>query len=82
MSVQEKETGRLKAFIIELVVYAVLVSVYVVVVLGLLGDWLRQLYDHSKTRYAIVALLLIIGQGVVLEMVTSLLLRLIRPRNQ
>jgi hypothetical protein len=81
-SVQEEETGRLKAFLIELAVYAVLVSVYVVVVLGLLGDWLRHLYDHSKTRYAVVALLLIIGQGVVLEMVTSLLMRLIRPRNQ
>lgn len=79
---QERETGRLKAFIIELAVYAALVTVYVVVVLGLLGDWLRHLYDHSKTRYAFVALLLIIGQGVVLEMVTSLLLRFIRPRNQ
>jgi hypothetical protein len=81
-SVREKATSNLKAFIIELVVYTVLVIAYVLLVLGLLGDWLKHLYDNGKTRYAFAALLLIIGQGVVLEMVTSLLLRLIKPRNE
>lgn len=70
-----------RSFLIELVVYAVLVVVYVVFVIGLLGEWLHGLYDHNKIVYAIVALLLIVCQGVVLETVTSLLMKLIRSRS-
>jgi hypothetical protein len=54
--------------------------VYVFFVVALLEGWLHGLYDHSKTRYAVAALVLIIGQGVLLEMVTSFLLKIIRPR--
>lgn len=70
-----------RSFLIELVVYAVLVSVYVLFVIGLLNTWLHGLYDHNKTLYAVVALLLIIGQGVVLETVTTLLLKLVGTRS-
>ena len=70
-----------RSFLIELIVYAALVVVYVLFVIGLLNVWLHGLYDHNKTLYAFIALLLIITQGVVLEMVTSLLLKLIRIRS-
>ena len=61
--------------------YAGLVVVYVFFVIAFLGNWLDALYQYHKVRYAFAALLLIIGQGVVLEMVTTILLRLIRRRT-
>lgn len=61
--------------------YAGLVVVYVFFVIAFLGRWLDALYAHHRIRYALAALLLIIGQGVVLEMVTTILLRLIRRRT-
>ena len=70
-----------RSFLIELILYAGLVVVYVFFVIAFLGAWLDALYEHHKIRYAVAALLLIIGQGVVLEMVTTLLLRLIRRRT-
>lgn len=69
-----------RSFLVELIVYAGLVVVYVFFVISLLREWLDTLYGRHKIGYAIVALLLIIGQGVVLEMVTTGLLRLIRRR--
>ena len=80
--VKREAFNRFRSFAIELSVYALLVVVYVLLVLSFLSGWLKQIYDHGKTRYAIVCLLLIIGQGVVLETVTSLLLRLIRAKTE
>ncbi len=75
----KKETGStLKAFAIELVVYAVLVVTYFFFVLHFLGKWLLPLYQHHRVSYALLAIFLILGQAVLLEFVTSFLLRLIR----
>ena len=79
---KERFTHAARSFLIELTVYAGLVLVYVFFVIAFLGGWLDNLYLHNKIRYAVVALLLIIGQGVVLEMVTSSLLRIIRSRSE
>jgi len=79
----KKETAKtLRAFLIELVVYAFLVVGYFFLVLHFLGGWLYQLEIHHRYTYAGVAILLIIGQAVVLENVTSLLLRIIRGRTE
>ena len=79
----KKETAKtLRAFAIELVVYALLVVAYFFVVLHFLGEWLHQLEIHHRYTYAGVAILLIIGQAVVLENVTTLLLRIIRGRSE
>jgi len=72
----------LRAFLIELVIYAVLVVAYFFLVLHFLGDWLYNLQQHHRYTYAGTAILLIIGQAVVLENVTSLLLRLLRGRTE
>ncbi len=79
---EDKPTHAARSFLIELLVYAGLVVVYVFFVIAFLGNRLDALYQHHKIRYAFAALLLIIGQGVVLEMVTSILLKLIRSRSE
>ena len=75
----KKETARtLRAFAIELVIYALLVVAYFFLVLHFLGGWLYQLESQHRYTYASVAILLMIGQAVVLQNVTTLLLRFIR----
>jgi hypothetical protein len=80
--VEGKGLKRLRSFVLELLIYTLLVSVYVLVVLNFMSGWLKNLYDQGKTRYAIICLLLIIGQGVVLETLTSTLLRFIRTKTE
>lgn len=79
----KSETAKtLWAFAVELVVYGVLVVGYFFLVLHFLGEWLYQLEaQHAKT-YAGVAILLIIGQAVVLEGITTFLLRLFSGRSE
>ena len=71
-----------RAFAIELVIYAVLVVAYFFLVLNLLGQWLYQIEIHHRYLYAAFAILLIIGQAVLLESVTTFLIRLIRGRSE
>jgi hypothetical protein len=66
------------SFLIELGVYALFVFAYFFLVLHFLGNWLKHLFDEKRVIYAIVALALIIVQGVFLEILTSTLLRVIR----
>ena len=72
----------IKAFAVELVVYAVLVTAYFFLVLHCLGDSLYQLEQGHRWWYAVVAILLIVGQAVLLQNVTSFLLRIIRRRSE
>jgi hypothetical protein len=77
----KKEAAKsLRAFAIELAVYAALVTCYFFLVLHLLGDWLYRLETHHRYLYAWVALLLIAGQAVALDAVTTLLFRFVRGR--
>lgn len=78
-----KEASRtLRAFLVELVVYAALVVGYFFLVLHLLGSWLNDLSAHHRYVYAITAILLIIVQAVFFEAVTTFLLRLLRGRSE
>lgn len=71
----ENDTRRvIKNFAIELIVYGTLVVVYFLVVLQTIGDWLYYLYENNLFVYAIAALVLIVVQGVFLEMVTTFLI--------
>jgi hypothetical protein len=67
-------------FLTELVAYAGFVLAYYVLVLHFLGDRLKQVFDENRIHYAILALALIVVQGVFLEMLTSRLLRVIRRK--
>jgi hypothetical protein len=68
----------LRAFMIELVIYGALVTGYFFAVLHYLGGWLVRLETQHIRVYAVVAILLIIGQAVVLEAVTTGLMRMLR----
>jgi hypothetical protein len=79
----KKGTARtLRAFVIELAIYAVLVTTYFFLVLNLLGQWLYELEIHRRYTYAALAIVLIIGQAVLLESLTTFLIRLIRGRSE
>jgi hypothetical protein len=79
---QREVEHSLKSFLIEFVVYGVLVSGYYLLVLHFLGGWLHHLYAAERRTYAAVALALIIGQGFLLEALTRFLLSYIRPRME
>jgi hypothetical protein len=72
----------LRAFLVELFVYAILVVTYFFLVLHFLGEALHRLEVSHRYTYAGVAILLIIGQAVVLEALTTLLMRLIKGRTE
>ena len=61
-------------FVIELIVYSILVVAYFVVALRLLGEWLARLFHSNLVTYALISLGLIVAQGVLLDVVTSFLL--------
>ncbi len=79
----EKELRTsLKSFSLELAVYAAMVAVYYFLVLEFLGEWLHHMFEHDRRLYAMLALLLIIAQGVVLESLTRWLLAWLKPRKE
>ena len=70
----------LRAFAAELVIYAVLVTGYFFLVLHVLGNWLYRLESQHRIVYAFASILLIAGQAVLLDAVTTVLFRLLRRR--
>jgi hypothetical protein len=64
--------------IIEILVYGVLLVIYFFVVLQYLGDFLTNIFETRLFIYSLLGLGLIVAQAVVLEMVTSYLIRLLR----
>ena len=75
---KKEKINTLRAFLVELALYAVFVTGYFFLVLHYLSGWLQELHLHHLKLYALVAIVLIIGQAVVLESVTTWLLRLLR----
>ncbi len=76
MKSKTKNSDLLRAFAIELAVYTVLVSIYFFAALHFLGGWLKEMFDSHRTLYAFAAFALIVGQGILLEALTTWLLRL------
>lgn len=69
-----KTKRLLRAFLIEIALYAVLLLAYFLVVLRFLGRPLNELFQLNLWVYAFATLLLIVAQSVLLEMVTSFLI--------
>jgi hypothetical protein len=65
-------------FILEMAIYAALVTAYFYLVLQYLESFLTNLYHNNLLVYAILGLSLIVVQAVVLEAVTSFLLERLR----
>lgn len=79
---KQKTRVLLRNFVVELIVYGVLVAAYSILVLRLLGKPLAQLFHSNLGVFAVVSLMLIVAQGVLLDALTSFLLdrlRLERP---
>lgn len=77
-----KVRSSLKSLLVELIAYGALVTLYFFLVLHLLGGWLNHLFQDERKLYAFVALGLIVGQGWLLELLTRLLLNLLRARAE
>jgi hypothetical protein len=63
----------LRNFLIEMVVYGILIGIYFYVALRFLAEPLAVLFGNNLVAYAVVSLGLIVVQSVFLEFVTSLL---------
>lgn len=63
-----------RILVIELLVYAILVTAYFFLVLRFLEFPLRDLFQSNIQLYAVIALALVVGQGVVLDLITGFLL--------
>lgn len=64
----------LRNFLLESAIYGVLLIIYFYLVLRLLNNMLTNLFDKNLVAYSILALALIIGQGVLLERISSFIL--------
>ena len=74
--------SALKPYLLEIPLYALLVAGYLLLVLHLLYGRLKVLFDHHKVYYAFAALGLISIQGIVLDVLSSLLLKFIHPGSK
>lgn len=63
----------LRNFIIELIVYGVLMAIYFYIALRFLAEPLARVFESNLVIYAFLGLGLIVVQSVFLEFVTSLL---------
>ncbi len=72
----------LRSFVIELLLYGVLIAGYFLLVLHLLGPSLYGIAKNHVRLYAVLAVALILGQSIVLEFVTTWILRLLRGRSE
>ena len=70
------------AFGVELLIYSVLLVAYFFFVLHFLGGWFKDLYDHNRTLFATMALLVMIGQAVGLEIISSFLVWIFRVKKK
>ena len=79
---KKEKAKTLRAFLVELAIYSVFVTVYFFLVLHFLASWLQFLHLNHVRLYALMAIALIIGQAILLEFVTSWILRFLRGRTE
>jgi hypothetical protein len=72
---------RVVTIAVELVLHAVLVVAYFFVVLQWLNEPLVRLSRENLAYYAVASILLILGQGMLLDIVTSIVPHLVRRMN-
>ncbi|MFN2103743.1 MAG: hypothetical protein ACK2U5_20760 [Candidatus Promineifilaceae bacterium] len=65
---------KLRSFLIEMIIYSLMVALYLWLVITYLAGLLVELFDNNLTAYAIVALLFIFAQSVLLDSLTSFIM--------
>ena len=63
----------IRSFIVELVIYGVLVIGYFIVILRFFNNFLSDMFENNLFVYSGLALILIVAQGVLLDFVTTFL---------
>ena len=66
-----KKLAFLAEYLLEVAIYACFISGYFVLVPHFLNVFLKPVFDHHRILYAILALILILIQGFLLERLTS-----------
>ncbi len=73
------EPGKLfRNLLIEILIYSLLIFGYYSLVLRWLGGWIGSIFNDSLYIYAFVGLGLIFFQAVVLDLITSFLMKYIK----
>lgn len=70
----QQRARLIRDILIETILYGLFVVAYAAVVLRWLNGWLTHLFQNDLIVYAAVGLVLIVAQGVVLDLLTSFLL--------
>ncbi len=65
----------LRSMGLELIIYAPIVTAYLFIVLRFAGDFLEHLFLQSPLLYTLICVVAILAQGVLLDLLTSWLLR-------
>ena len=68
----------LRNLIVEIIIYSMLIFGYYLMVLRWLGDWIASMFNSNLYRYAFAGLGLIFIQAVLLDLVTSFLMKYIK----
>ena len=64
--------------LVEITIYSVLIFGYYLLVLRWMGDWLMNMFNTNLVYYSLVGLGLIFIQAVLLDFVTSFLMKYIK----
>lgn len=64
----------LRSLAVEVIIYTPLMFIYFLIVIRYADDFLVGLYNGNRILYAIAAIIAIVGQGILLERLTTWLL--------
>ena len=64
--------------LIEIIIYSFLIFGYYLLVLRYLGDWLMEIFESNLVYYSFAGLGLILMQAVMLDFITSFLMKYIK----
>jgi Na+-driven multidrug efflux pump len=78
MSVTRQTVVRV---LIEILIYAVLVSIYLGIVLHFFVGWLQELFAKQRSVYAMVTIVLMIAQAFIFERLSTALVNWGRQRG-
>ena len=68
----------IRNLVFEIIIYSVLILGYYMLVLRWLGDWIASIFDSNLVLYAFAGLGLIFVQAVILDIITSFLMKYIK----
>jgi hypothetical protein len=68
--------------LVEILIYAVLVFIYLALVLNFLVGWLHELFTKQRAAYAVMTILMMIAQAVIFERLAAALVSFGRRRRR